>query len=64
MSTWTKESPTVDGYYWWRGGPSDDDEELVLVRGAEVLDTRLGESSPWKMINHQGEWIGPLRREP
>ena len=62
MSKYTKESPTVDGYYWWRAGPKDDDPEIVFVSGGEVSE--IGRIEPWEMKNHQGEWIGPLSVDP
>lgn len=66
LMQWTRNRPTVNGYYWYRRF-TDDLVRLLLVTARNILDEpiepRVGEDGENKwMISYfeGGEWAGPL----
>ncbi|MFN3075357.1 MAG: hypothetical protein ABT940_00470 [Alphaproteobacteria bacterium] len=60
---WSKDKPTVAGFYFWRVGPRDEDIEICCVH--DDLQSVLFFEGEWAMVNVEcGEWAKiPLPRE-
>lgn len=62
---WSKEKPTVAGWYWWRSPQRGDEVVYIFMAGGKnrkklyVSYLGLGEAPP--LLEHvSGEWAGPL----
>ena len=64
---WTKEKPTIDGWYWFR--PTDEDTLNLIKDGAslywpvEILKGELFEDGLLIDWDVQGEYQGPIKPE-
>lgn len=60
---WTRERPTVAGWYWWRIQEDSDPFVVEVVREGGKLWAqwiRRGRIATWLVSDHGGEWKGPL----
>lgn len=59
---WTKEKPTVDGWYWFR--PADEQSKLEgLAWPIEVFGGMMFEDAIQMPENVEGEYQGPIKPE-
>lgn len=65
---WTREAPTVPGFYWHQGPATDGRTEPVEVtddrdpRGLAV--SFIGSDFPYTARSLPGEWYGPVSPPP
>jgi hypothetical protein len=60
--TWTREKPTVPGWYWWRGNKQDF-AQTTYVQFSEAGNgcVSFTEGQRYKPLREVcGEWAGPL----
>lgn len=57
MFYWTKELPTVSGFYWWRKYPSWAGK-IVDVYQSGLNETMMMDG--WSVALQAGEWAGPI----
>ena len=57
---WTKEPPTVDGFYWWRSDLFDDELHRVVFEDGFVSSNSMGDG---ELEDWGGQWYGPIPSE-
>jgi hypothetical protein len=60
--TWSKEPPTVPGYWWWRLSESHEPEIVSLLKYGDRL--LIGHVFGADASKTEGEWAGPLIPPP
>lgn len=56
---WTKETPTVAGWYWFRGPAHEADPFIVQVD--EVGQFQWPDGGFQEVMLAKGEWAGPIQ---
>lgn len=58
---WTKEKPTVSGFYWWRDTAFDIMATIVAVDVENRASIIIGSENVVDFTKVDGEWAGPIQ---